>query len=40
MFERSLRLALVFGAGNDYGHGVQMQTGSCQIQVTSYRHLR
>lgn len=38
--ENSIRLALVFGAGNDYGHGLRMATGSCQIQVTSYRHVR
>lgn len=40
MLQKSLRLGVVFGAGNDYGHAVRMETGTCQIQVTSYVHRR
>lgn len=38
--ESSIRLCLTFGAGNDYGHGVRMASGTCQVQVTSFRHVR
>lgn len=38
--ESSIRLCLTFGEGSDYGHGLRMAAGGCQIQVTSYRHIR